>query len=466
MNEIGLIGLGVMGKSLVENMANKGFKVSVYNKTKSKIRDFIDKKNNNQKIYGFYDLEGFVQSLERPRKIILMIKAGEPVDIMIEHLKPLLESGDLLIDGGNTNYNDTNRRIDGLRESSLLYLGMGISGGEEGALKGPSLMPGGSREAYELVEDILLKISAKTESGPCCSYIGEGSAGHFVKMVHNGIEYGMMEAIAEAYQILRKVLNLSSQEIGDIFKRWNKGVLNSYLMEISSKIMAYKDVDTGEILVENILDKAGQKGTGKWTTEAALNLGIPGPSLSSSLEARVLSFFKDKRIKLSKLYKKETPSLTIDKEKLIGDLEKTLIFSYFILFSQGLWLIDEASKEYNYGINLSEVLRVWKGGCIIRAKLLDLFRGIIMKDRENTNLLDGEVTRDFLMDKINSIKNITNIAKEYYIAVPAFNSGLDYLFSMIEENLPANIIQGQRDFFGAHGYERIDKDGLFHSQWE
>lgn len=466
MNDIGLIGLGVMGRSLALNIGNKGFSISVYNKTTKKTKDFIDNVVSGQDIYGYNKIESFVESLKKPRKIILMIKAGEPVDIMIQQLIPLLEQGDLIMDGGNTYYKDTNRRIDELEKRGLLFLGLGVSGGETGALEGPSLMPGGSKEAYNLVEDIILNIAAHTESGPCCTYIGNYSAGHFVKMLHNGIEYGMMQAIAEVYDIFRKVLKLSGEEIGNIFESWNDGDLNSYLMEISYKIMSHKDKETGNLTIEQILDKAGQKGTGKWTAQTSFDLGIPTPSLSAAVEGRVLSFFKEERKHLSRKIAKDYPNTSINKEKLINDLENSLLFTNIMLFSQGLWLIDEASKKYNYDINLAEVLRIWKGGCIIRARMLDFFREIIMDNSEDANMLSNHKSMEFIESKIDSIKAVTNIAKEFYIPTIVHNSALDYYFSMIEENLPANLIQAQRDFFGAHTYSRMDKEGIFHTDWE
>lgn len=466
MTDIGLIGLGVMGQNIALNIANKGYSVSIYNKTSQKTKDFIENRAKGKDIFAYYDIKSFVESLNKPRKILLMVKAGEAVDSMIEKLLPYLDEGDLIIDGGNTYYLDTTRRINELKEKGILFLGLGVSGGESGALNGPSLMPGGSKEAYSLVEDILLKIAAQTEAGPCCTYVGNGSAGHFVKMLHNGIEYGMMQGMSEAYHILRKVLKLSAEEIGDIFEKWNEGELKSFLMEISYKIMRYKDEETGKPIVEIILDKAEQKGTGKWTVQTALDNGIPVPSLSAAVEGRILSHFKEDRINISNKIVKKYPEITYDKNQIIEDLESSLLFSNFILFSQGLWVMGEVSKIYNFDIDISEVLRIWKGGCIIRADILDFMRDIIVEDKENFNLLNSEKSLEFLMDKLDSIKNITNIAKDFYIPTLVHNTALDYFFSMIEGNLPANLIQAQRDFFGAHTYERIDKEGVFHTIWE
>lgn len=465
MNDIGLIGLGVMGKNLALNMEDKGYRVSVYNHRPVRTKEFMEKEGKNRKIDDFYDIESFVKSLSKPRKIFLMIKPGEAVDEIIESLLPYLDKGDLIMDGGNSYYPDTTRRMEELKEKGILYLGIGVSGGEQGALLGPSIMPGGSKAAYELVEELLLKIAAKTEEGPCCTYVGNGAAGHFVKMLHNGIEYGMMQCISEAYDIVRKVLKLSSDEISDIFKKWNNGKLNSYLMEISYKILEVKDEKTHKPLVDMILDKAGQKGTGKWTAQVSFDLGIPSSSINAAVESRQISYYKEDRIKLSKMINKNLPEGFKDKEKLIAELENALLFSNFIIFSQGIWLLSEASKAFGFDIDISEVLRIWKGGCIIRAKMLDFLVEIINEDKENVYLLRSEKALSFLMERLNSVKYVTNVAKDYYIPCYGFNSSLDYFFSMIEEELPANLIQAQRDFFGAHTYNRIDEEGVFHTDW-
>lgn len=467
MNDIGLIGIGVMGRSLALNMEDKGFKVAVYNYTPKETESFMENEAKDKNISGFYDVESFINSLNKPRKIFMMITAGAPVDGMIKGLIPFLDRGDLIMDGGNTYFHDTTRRIEELNEKGILYLGVGVSGGEAGALNGPSLMPGGSREAYDLVKDMLLAIAAQTEAGPCCTYVGNGAAGHFVKMLHNGIEYAMMQAQSEVYDILRKALKLSSGEIGNIFEEWNRGELNSYLMEIAYKIMGHRDEETGKPTVEIILDKAGQKGTGKWTAQTSLDLGIPTPSLTAAVEGRVISFFKEERSILSNFFNREIPETKYDKGKLIEDLKNSLLFTNFIIFSQGLWLIAEASREYKFEIDLSEILKIWKGGCIIRAKMLDKLREIIEENRENVNLLNSKRSMEYLADKLESVKNVTSMAKDFYIPVLVQNTALDYFFSMVSENLPANFIQAQRDFFGAHTYNRIDKEGIFHtSDWE
>jgi 6-phosphogluconate dehydrogenase len=466
MKDIGILGLGVMGRNLALNIAHRGFGVSVYNYTPNETEEFVAKHMQGEDISAFYDVESFVKSLKSPRKIFLMIMAGKPVDNMIEVLIPLLDRGDLIIDGGNTYYFDTDRRLRYLEERGLLYLGVGVSGGESGALNGPSLMPGGSREAYALVEDILTSMAAKTEAGPCCTYVGNGSAGHFVKMLHNGIEYGMMQSMSEVYDILRNVLKLSADEIGDVFEKWNEGDLNSYLMEISYKIMRKKDDETGKPLVDLILDKAGQKGTGKWTAEASLDLGVPAPSLSVAVYGRVMSFFKDERQRLSELVKKEPADAAVDKDSLINDLENSLLFSNFVMYSQGIWLMNEASKVYGFDIDTAEVLKIWKGGCIIRARMLDLLIDIVREDRKNINLLGSEKALSFLRDRLPSMRRVTMAARDHYVPALVHNTALDYIFSMIEADLPANLTQAQRDFFGAHTYSRTDKEGIFHTKWE
>lgn len=464
MNDIGLIGLAVMGQNLALNIVRNGYSVSVYNRTAEKTKKFIEERVKGEKITPYYDVQNFVKSLSRPRKIILMVKAGNPVDEVIQELLPYLQEGDLLIDAGNSHYNDTDRRLEKLSHKGILYLGMGVSGGEYGALHGPSIMPGGSLKAYQMVEEMLLKISAKTEDGPCCSYIGDGSAGHFVKMVHNGIEYAIMQSIAEIYDIMRKILGMKSNEIGLIFHQWNEGNLSSFLVEITYKIMQRIDEQTQKPLVELILDKAEQKGTGKWTAQAAFDLGIPTPSLNLAVVARALSHFKKEREILSNLFG-EKNRIAGDRS-LISDLEKSLELSMFSSFSQGLWLIHEASIAHNYKINLLEILRIWKGGCIIRAKMLDFIKDILKENPQNINLLFSEKAMNFIKDKIKSVIRVTELSRRSGIPTFLLNSTLDYIFSLTESHLPANLIQAQRDFFGAHTFERTDEEGIFHVEWQ
>lgn len=462
--DIGIIGLAVMGQNLALNIARNGYTVAVYNRTAERTKRFVEERIKGEKIIPSFDIQGFIESIEKPRKIILMVKAGSPVDEMIEELLPYVEKGDLLIDAGNSHYADTNRRLEELSGHGILYLGMGVSGGEYGALHGPSIMPGGSLEAYKMIQDILARIAAKTEDGPCCTYVGNGSAGHFVKMVHNGIEYSIMQSISEIYDIMRKILKMSSAEIGQVFEEWNKGELASFLVEITYKIMKHIDEETNRPLVELILDKAEQKGTGKWTAQTALDLGVPTPSLNVAVFARTVSHFKEQRKQLSKIFGNKV-MVRVDKS-LIKDLEKSLLFSMFLSFSQGLWLIHEASNIYNYNIDLLEVLRIWKGGCIIRAKLLDFLRSILKENPQNMNLLASDVAMNFVKEKLQSVLKISSIARDSGLPTPVLNNSIDYLFSLTEENLPANLIQAQRDFFGAHTFERIDKEGTFHVEWQ
>ncbi len=465
MNDIGLIGLGVMGTSLAENVARSGYSISVYNHTPERTEKFMDKMGEGKSIKPFFDMKLFADSLKRPRKIILMTAAGSPVDEMIDQLLFIVEKGDLIIDGGNSYFQDTIRRFESLDKKGILFLGAGISGGEAGALHGPSIMPGGTHEAYKLVEDIFTSIAADSKYGPCCRYMGESACGHFVKMLHNGIEYGMMQAIAETYHILKSPLGLDSSEISKIFKRWDDTSMNSYLMEISAKIADFKD-EGNKPIVDIILDKAGQKGTGKWTVQTAIDLGIPAPSLTAALEARVISFFKEDRVKLSKKIKKQEYKNESDIEAVIDDLENALLFTNLILFSQGLWVISEASKVYGFDVDLSDVIKVWSNGCIIRTSMLDDIIKILERDPQNVYLLNDQQTIDYLCSKINKAKRSADIARAGNIPTPVINASIDYFFSMMQEVLPANFIQAQRDFFGAHTYMRTDKEGIFHTVWE
>ncbi len=460
--DIGVVGLAVMGQNLALNIARKGYTVAVFNRTSKRTEDFM-KRVKDERIIPSYSIEDFVESLKRPRKIILMVKAGKPVDDVIEKIAPHLDEGDLIIDGGNSHFKDTERRIEKLSKEGILFLGMGVSGGEYGALYGPSLMPGGSLEAYDMVKDILLEIAAKSDEGPCCDYMGDRSAGHFVKMTHNGIEYAIMESIAEVYDMMRKILGMSAEEIGEIFKEWNEGELNSFLVEITYKIMERIDEETGKPLVDVILDKAGHKGTGKWTSQTALDLGVPTPSLTMAMIARMISFYKGDRVELSKKFRKKRPAPPRSVESVLGDFEKALSFSMFMAFSQGLWLIKQASDEFGYGTDLSKVLKVWKNGCIIRAKMIDFIKSVVSD--ENPYLLKSDDAMSFLSERLESIVRTVKLAREYLVPTPALNASLDHFLSMTEENLPANLIQAQRDFFGAHTFERIDREGIFHVDW-
>lgn len=464
---IGIIGMAVMGSNLALNIESRGYVVAVYNRTPKRTEDFIKKKAQGRKIIPSYDLSDFVKTLKKPRKIILMVKAGGPVDRVIDELIPLLDEGDIIIDGGNSYYKDTERRIEKVHRYGIRYIGLGISGGESGALYGPSMMAGGDEDAYSEVKEILEKAAAKTDDGPCVAYLGRGSAGHFVKMTHNGIEYAYMEAIAEIYDIMKEALSMGIPEIHKVFKEWNKGRLGSYLMEITSNLLTVKDRETGRYMVEVILDKAGSKGTGKWTTQTALDLGVPVPSIGVAVFARILSAYKDERVAVSRKIKGIKTTLSpVDGTEFLYILEAGLYTSMLIIFAQGLHLLYVADKEYQYGLNLAEVCRIWKGGCIIRAKILNDLKEIYIENKELSNLFLSEKFVDMLKDDLPSLREVVLRAKEIEIPLPVISSALDYLDGIKRERLPANIIQAQRDYFGAHTFERRDIEGVFHVEWE
>ena len=461
---LGIIGMGVMGQNLALNCESKKFKVAVFNRTTSKTRQFIKEKCKKKSITGTETLKEFAGNLERPKKIILMVKAGQPVDDFIDNLLPLISKGDILIDCGNTFFKDTEKRIERVNEEGIFYLGCGVSGGEEGALLGPSIMPGGNYEAYKEVEDILSSISAKTEDGSCCAYLGKGGAGHFVKMVHNGIEYGIMEIISETYNFMRKIFGMEPKEIGKIFSSWNKDELNSYLIEISAEICRTTDEETQKPLVEVISDKAGQKGTGKWTSLIALDLGVPIPTINSAVEERIISSFKELREELSRkigLGRKERAERDILK-KLHSACYLGILSSYI----QGFHLLRAASEEFSYNFDLSEVARIWKGGCIIRAKLLNMFRKIfVLNPLISHPLLNDEINLS-IKEKVASLCEIVSTGLKGGISLPGMSSALSYYYSFFSNKLPTNLIQAQRDYFGAHTYQRIDKKGIFHTDWK
>ncbi len=464
---IGVIGMAVMGSNLALNIESRGYTVAVYNRTAKRTEDFVRERGQGRKIVPTYSLSEFVEALERPRKIILMVKAGEPTDKMIEALLPLLDKGDIIIDGGNAHYMDTERRIEKAHEHGLRYIGMGISGGESGALHGPSLMAGGDEDAYHEVEEILLKVAAKTDDGPCVAYLGRGSAGHFVKMTHNGIEYAIMEAIAEVYDIMKEGLSMEIPEIQKVFREWNKGRLNSYLVEITGNLLGVKDRETGHYMIEVILDKAKSKGTGKWTTQAALDLGVPAPSIGGAVFARILSAYKDERVNVSRMLRtKQIGISAVDGTEFLDILEAGLFAAMLIIYAQGLHLLYVASAEYEYGLNLSEVCRIWKGGCIIRARILNDLKEIYLEEKGLSHLFLSKRFVKIIEDGIPSLREMILRAKEAEIPLPVISSALNYLDGMKREKLPANIIQAQRDYFGAHTFERRDREGVFHVEWE
>lgn len=462
----GLIGLAVMGENLALNIERNGFPIAVYNRTPEKTEAFMAQRAHGKQVKATYSIEDFVASIERPRKIMIMVKAGAPVDAVIEQLKPLLEPGDIIIDGGNSFHEDTARRSRELTSHDLNFVGMGVSGGEEGALNGPSLMPGGTVDAYKELEPILTKIAAQVDDGPCVTYIGPGGAGHFVKMVHNGIEYGDMQLIAEAYDLLKNALGLDHNQLHEVFDEWNKTEeLDSYLIEITTDIFTHIDPDTGLPLVEVILDSAGQKGTGRWTVAAAFDLAVPIPTMTAAVNARVVSFYKQERIAASKILTGPTGKYEGDRTAFINKIRDALYCSKICSYAQGMALLRAASKTYHYDLNLSECARIWKGGCIIRARFLDKIKEAFKEDPQLPNLLVAPQFKQSILDKQTAWREVIAEAAKLGIPVPAFSTSLGYFDSYRREQLPQNLTQAQRDYFGAHTYERTDKPGVFHTEW-
>lgn len=463
--QIGVIGLAVMGKNLALNIESRGFSISVYNRSVEKTEEFL-KEAEGKNVVGTFSIEEFVNSLETPRKILIMVKAGAPTDSTIEMLLPHLDKGDILIDGGNTYYKDTQRRNKMLSDSGIHFIGTGVSGGEEGALKGPSIMPGGQKEAFELVKPIFEAIAAKVHNEPCTTYIGPDGAGHYVKMVHNGIEYGDMQLISEAYFLLKNVLGLSADELHHVFSDWNKGELDSYLIEITADIFTKTDEETGKPLVDVILDKAGQKGTGKWTSQSTLDLGVPTSIITESVFARFISAMKDERVKASKLLSgPSTSTYSGDKEQLIEDVRKALYMSKICSYAQGFAQLRAASDEYNWDLQYGDIAMIFRGGCIIRAAFLQKIKEAYDLDANLSNLLLDPYFKEIVESYQGALRKISVVAIEAGVPIPCFSAALAYYDSYRTETLPANLIQAQRDYFGAHTYERIDKEGKFHTQW-
>ncbi len=465
---IGLIGLAVMGQNLVLNMERNGYTVAVYNRTTATMEEFVAD-HPGKKLVATKTLEEFVQSLERPRKIMIMVKAGKPVDAVIDSLLPLIDAGDLLIDGGNSYFEDTDRRSKEVTEKGYLYMGTGVSGGEEGALWGPSIMPGGPEESWQLMQPLLEAIAAKAEEDgkPCVAYIGPRGAGHYVKMVHNGIEYGDMQLIAEAYDILQRALGLEAAELADIFGEWDKGELDSFLIEITAKIFRRIDEESDRPLVDLVLDKAAQKGTGKWTSQDAFNVGAPIPTINSAVVGRIISSLKDERVAASKVLPgPEQSRYEGDKAALIDAVRQALYASKISAYAQGMALLGMVSKEYDYELNLAEVAAIWRAGCIIRARFLNRITAAFERDTELPNLLLDEELGQSVKERLPAWRHVVQTAVGLGIPVPAFSASLAYYDSYRSERLPANLIQAQRDFFGAHTYERVDREGIFHSAWE
>ncbi|MCP8971325.1 NADP-dependent phosphogluconate dehydrogenase [Ectobacillus ponti] len=464
--QIGVVGLAVMGKNLALNIESRGYSVAVYNRSYEKTEEFLKNEAEGKNFVGAQTIEEFVSALEKPRKILLMVKAGAATDATIASLTPYLEEGDILIDGGNTFFQDTIRRNKELGSAGFHFIGTGVSGGEEGALKGPAIMPGGKREAYELVEPIFTAISAKVEGDPCCTYIGPNGAGHYVKMVHNGIEYGDMQLICEAYFILKNVLGLQADELHQVFAEWNKGELDSYLIEITADIFTKVDEETGKPLVDLILDTAGQKGTGKWTSQNSLDLGVPLPLITESVFARFLSAMKEERVQASKLLSgPAAEAFAGNKEELIEAVRKALYMSKICSYAQGFAQMREASEEYDWNLRYGDIAMIFRGGCIIRAQFLQKIKEAYDQNPELANLLLDPYFKEIVESYQGALRKVLGLAIERGIAVPAFASAISYYDSYRTETLPANLLQAQRDYFGAHTYQRVDKEGVFHTNW-
>lgn len=465
--DIGLIGLAVMGENLVLNMESRGYTVAVFNRTVAKVDKFVNGRGAGKNFIAAHSVEELVKSLERPRKVMLLVKAGQAVDDFIEQIMPHLEPGDIIIDGGNTHFPDTNRRTAYVESKGFLFIGTGVSGGEEGALLGPSIMPGGSKAAWEHVKPIFQSISAKVEDGsPCCDWVGENGAGHFVKMVHNGIEYGDMQLICEAYQIMKDYLGMSYDEMHDVFKEWNEGELDSYLIEITRDILGFRDED-GEPIVEKILDKAGQKGTGKWTGVAALDLGIPLTLIGEAVFARCLSAIKDERVEASKILSGPEPKFEGDRKEFLNDLKNALFASKMVSYAQGYALMSAAAEEFGWDLNYGGIALMWRGGCIIRSVFLNKIKEAFDNDPKLKNLLLDSFFKEKIEASQASWRRVVASAVSNGIPVPALTTALAYFDGYRSERLPANLLQAQRDYFGAHMYERVDKPRgeFFHTNW-
>ena len=473
--DIGLIGLAVMGENLALNMESKGFEVAVFNRTVSRVDAFIAGTATGKNITGAHSIAEFIEKLDTPRKIILMVKAGEPVDAFIAQLVPHLSKGDLIIDGGNSNFNDTIRRHAELAEQDILFIGTGISGGEEGALKGPAMMPGGSPEAYALVEPIFTKIAAQVEGTPCCSYIGPNGAGHYVKMVHNGIEYGDMQLICEAYSLMKSVLGMNADEMHQVFSEWNRGELNSYLIEITADIFTQRDA-SGTPFVDVVLDQAGQKGTGKWTSISALDLGISAPTIAEAVFARCISAIKSERVDASEVINGPVDTYDGNREETLNAIHDALYAAKICSYAQGFALMREASVENEWGLDLGKIALGWRGGCIIRAKFLHRIAEAFDRNPDLPNLLLDSYFRGIIEAAQPHWRNVVSTATQLGVPIPAFSSALAYFDSYRSSRLSANLIQAMRDYFGAHTYHKLDADGntivgedgeptVFHTEW-
>jgi 6-phosphogluconate dehydrogenase len=464
--DIGLVGLGVMGKNFALNMADRGFRVGVYNRTEEKTRRFMKEEVGLRPMEAAYSLEEFTAILKRPRAVLIFVPAGDPVDEVISELAVNLESGDLIIDSGNSHFKDTNRREESLAKEGILFLGMGISGGESGARHGPSLMPGGPEEGYKRVRSILEASAAQVKEQPCVTYLGPRSTGHYVKMVHNGIEYGIMQLISESYDLLRRGLNLDVESLRSTYTKWNDGKLNGYLIEITAQVLGRKDEKTGKPLVDMILDRARQKGTGKWTSWDALDLQVPVPNIDVAVTMRNMSDYKEERKEAGQAITGPSKTFQGNREPFVRQLERGLFAAVILTYAQGLELLRQASSQYQYHLDLEAVARIWRGGCIIRAALLEDIREAYRKQPDLKNLLLSPGLGGGVMERQEDLRNVVCTAANLGIPVPGFMSALAYYDAYRSVQLPANLIMAQRDYFGAHRYERIDEGGTFHTEWQ
>jgi 6-phosphogluconate dehydrogenase len=466
--QFGVIGMGVMGRNLALNIANNGITVAVTNRTDSKTKALLEGPGKDKPIFGAFSYDSFVDKLAPPRKILIMVKAGPAVDAVIDDIKPLLDKGDILMDGGNSFFEDTERRTKSLNEVGLLYLGAGVSGGEEGALRGPSIMPGGNQEAWDEVKEILEAAAAKAYDGePCVDYMGPRGAGHYVKMVHNGIEYGIMQLIGEIYDLLHRGLGMSHQDLGELFSQWNQGILSSYLIEITADIMKKIDPETSKPILDVILDEAKQKGTGKWTTQNALDIGTPTHTINAAVASRIISGMKDERLEASKLIKGPGPTFKDDRrQQLIEAVQHALYASIIIAYAQGFDLLQAASEEYDYQLDMKKIAKIWRAGCIIRADLLDDIMTAFDQNESLKNLLFDKHFQQQVVKRQGAMRYVITTGVGLGIPVYALSSALGYFDAFRTARLPANLTQAQRDYFGAHTYRRLDKEGSFHTEWE
>ena len=461
----GMIGLGVMGRNLLYNIAENGFSIAGFDLDEEKVKHLQDGATSEMKVKGTISLEEFVTTLETPRKIILMVPAGKPVDAVLGNITPLLSKGDIVIDAGNSYFEDTNRRISDLAAKDLHFVGMGVSGGEQGARKGPSIMPGGDLEAFKLLKPMLEAIAAKVDGEACTAYMGKGSAGNYVKMVHNGIEYAIMQLISEAYDLLRKGANLNNEQLYEVFKKWNEGEMNSFLIEITRDIFQQKDDLTDAYLVDKILDKAGAKGTGKWTSEQAMEIGVSIPTIDIAVTSRILSAYKNERVLASKLYSDKEIASPENVESFIQEVGDALYLATLISYAQGLALLVKASEEYQFEIPLKDVVKIWRGGCIIRSVLLEKFYTAYSSEPNLSNILLNQEISEIVKSKVKSLRKTASFAVENGVSSLGLQTALGYFDAYTTESLPVNLLQAQRDYFGAHTYQRVDREGTFHTSW-